>query len=395
MSRPLTIIVGGYIVALPLGGMTWHHLNYLLGLHELGHEVWFLEDSWSYFWPYDPRTKSCSADSSYGRGYLLDAFHRYGLPPRYCYFSEFENRHHGLSREELDALLKRADLLICVSGVTPVRDDRPRPRRTLVIDTDPVFTQLRMEHDPTFAGYYRWFDRAATFGRLIGTPGCPIPTHGIDWIPTNQPIALRHWPATPITSRDFTTVGKWEHSADRHITWRGRDYLSSKGVEWMKLIDLPRVMSASGGGASRWHLKLAMQSMDDTTRRQFESAGWQIVDGEAASLSPQSFGCFIADSAGELTVAKEIYAALPSGWFSDRSAAYLASGRPVVTQETGFDRWLPAGEGLFSFRSTADAAMALDSIAADPAAHGRAARAIAERHFDSREVLRNLLDAAM
>lgn len=419
MSRPLTIVVGGYIVALPLGGMTWHHLNYLLGLHELGHEVWFLEDSWSYFWPYDPRTKTCSADSSYGREYLRKTFEQTGLPLRYCYYSEFEDKHYGLSREELYALLKRADLLLCVSGVTPMREDRPRPSRTLVIDTDPVFTQLRMEHDKVFGDYYRWFDRAATFGRLIGQADCPIPTHGVNWIPTNQPISLRHWPVRPATSRTFTTIGKWEHSADRHISWRGRDYLSSKGVEWMKLIGLPSALLPLPGREragvrvdavgltedaarqaprppdAQWQLKLAMQSMDEPTRRRFESAGWQITDGESTSISPESFQQFIADSAGEITVAKEIYTTLPSGWFSDRSAAYLATCRPVVTQDTGFNRWLPTGEGLFSFSSPDEAAAALNTIATDHPAHCRAARALAEAHFDSRKVLGELLERAM
>ena len=109
MSSPLTIVVGGYIVGYPLGGMTWHHLNYLLGLHELGHEVWFLEDSGSYSLPYNPITSQISADSSYGRDYLERTFAHYALPLRYCYYSQFEDAHYGLGREELNALLKRAD----------------------------------------------------------------------------------------------------------------------------------------------------------------------------------------------------------------------------------------------------------------------------------------------
>jgi hypothetical protein len=218
MSRPLTIVLGGYIVAYPLGGMTWHHLNYLLGLHELGHEVWFLEDSGAYSVPYNPTNWTHDIDSSYGRRYLEETFARYGLPLRYCYYSQFEDRHYGLSRAELDDLLKRADLLLCVSGVTPLRPDRPRPRRTAVIDTDPVFTQLRMGENAEFREYYRSFDAAATFGTLIGTPASPLPTHGIDWIPTRQPVALRHWPVLPTNSRAFTTIGKWEHGG-RTVTF--------------------------------------------------------------------------------------------------------------------------------------------------------------------------------
>lgn len=384
MPHPLTIVVGGYIVAYPLGGMTWHHLNYLLGLHEMGHEVWFLEDSGSYSYPYNPTTWQSSADSTYGRQYLERTFDQYGLPKRYCYYSEFENSHYGLTKKELNDLLARADLLLCVSGVTPIRPERPRPKRTAVIDTDPVFTQLRMNHDAQFMDYYRQFDRVATFGRLIGSSQCPLPTHGFKWIGTNQPIALRHWPMTPRTSDAFTTIGKWEHTTDRNLEFNGKSYRSSKGIEWMKLIDLPK--------RTQWQMTMGMLSMPKDVSEEFEKHGWRVVDPEKSTLSCEAFSRFIAQSAGEFTVAKEIYAGLPSGWFSDRSSAYLASGRPVVTQASGFDQWLPTGKGLFSYKTLEEATAALNLIADDYPAHSSAARDIAERFLDSRKVLQELLD---
>jgi hypothetical protein len=387
MPPPLTIVVGGYIVGFPLGGMSWHHLNYLLGLQEMGHEVWFLEDSGSYSLPYNPTTWKCEADSTYGRAYLQRTFNQYGLPLRYCYYSEFEDQYYGLSRAGLENLLKRADLLLCVSGVTPVRENLPRPRRTAVIDTDPVFTQLRMTHDADFLRYFQQFDSIATFGRLIGSDSCQLPTHGIDWIPTNQPIALRHWPVVPTTSRRFTTVGKWEHSNERHLEFQGQKYLSSKGVEWMKVIDLPR--------RTKWELAIGMSTMSNTAKEEFTAHGWQLLDPEAATISCESYQRFIQESAGEFTVAKEIYASLPSGWFSDRSAAYLASGRPVVTQASGFDRWLPTGEGLFGFNTIEDAAIAVNKIAGDYPRHATAARQLAEQYFDSQIVLTELLNRVM
>ena len=385
MQSPLTIVVGGYIVGYPLGGMTWHHLNYLLGLHALGHEVWFLEDSGEFALPYNPTTHECETDSAFGRAYLEHTFGRHGLPLRYCYYSQFEDRHYGMTRDELHALLARADLLVCVSGVTPLRPGRPRPKRTLAIDTDPVYTQLRMAHDDEFARYWRSFDHVATFGRLIGTRDCPLPTHGLQWIATNQPVALEHWPCVePVAASRFTTVGKWEHATSRAVEFHGRRLLSSKAPEWMKLLDLP--------SRTRAPLTLAMESMPPDVKRQFESRGWTWADAEAATRTTESFREFVAASAGELTVAKEIYAAVPSGWFSDRSACYLATGRPVVTQSTGFEEWLPVGEGLMSFTSGDEAADALDRVSADPARHARAARAIAETHFDARQVLGELLD---
>jgi hypothetical protein len=284
-------------------------------------------------------------------------------------------------------LLKRADLLLCVSAVTPMRAERPRARRTAVIDTDPVFTQLRMNGDGEFLAYYRQFDCVATFGRLIGTPACPLPTHGFDWIGTNQPVALRHWPTAIGEGSGFTTIGKWEHTTDRNMEFQGKSYRSSKGIEWMKMMDLPR--------RSPWPMTLGMLSMPAETARQFAGHGWKIVDAEKSTLSCQAFAEFIRGSAAEFTVAKEIYAGLPSGWFSDRSSVYLASGRPVVTQGTGFDQWLPTGQGLFSYQTTAEAAEALNAIAGDYSRHAAAARSLAERYFDSNLVLKELLERVM
>lgn len=387
MQTKRTILVGGYIVGFPLGGMTWHHLNYLLGLHALGHEVWLYEDSAGWAWPYNPTTRTSSADSTYGRAYLESTFARYGLPLRYCYYSEFEDRYYGLSRNELHDLMRRADLLLCVSGVTPLRDDWPRIRRTAVIDTDPVYTQLRMEYDPVLGDYYRRFDAVATYGRLVGTSHCPLPTHDIGWIPTNQPIALDHWPVTPADSRAFTTLGRWEHGDHRQVVFNGQPLRSGKSSQWERMIDLPRRVP--------WEMTLAMQEMPDDARQRFQDHGWRIIDPELATLSGEAYQQFIQQSAGEFTVAKEIYAQVPSGWFSDRSAAYLASGRPVVTQPTGFEHWLPTGEGLFAASTPDDAATALHIIHANYPHHIRAARHLAETYFDARTVLPSLLDAVL
>ncbi len=387
MSKPLTIVVGGYIVGFPLGGMSWHHLNYLLGLAELGHEVWFLEDSGSYSIPYNPRTWTCQIQSDYGRDYLTSTFAAYGLPPQWCYYSEFENRYYGLNETELNDLLGRADLLLCVSGVTPIRPHRPRPRRMAAIDTDPVFTQLRMINDAEFADYYRQFDAVATFGRLIGQADCPLPTHGLNWIPTQQPISLRHWPVVPSSSRRFSTVGKWEHSAERHYEFAGKKYHSSKSAQWMKLLDMP--------SQSPFELELGMQQMPADVAGTFAEHGWHLFDPEQSTLCCQAYQQYIQSRAGELTVAKEIYAGLPSGWFSDRSAAFLASGRPVITQASGFDRWLPTGEGLFSFQTPQQATEALRQIHGNYEIHAAAARSIAVEYFDSQKVLGQLLAAVL
>lgn len=382
----LKIVVGGYIVAYPFGGMTWHHLNYLLGLHALGHEVWFLEDSGSYSLPYNPKTGTCAADSTYGRKYLEDIFAQYHLPLRYCYYSEFEDRHYGLAQPQLHELLASADVLLCVSGVTPLRSDRPRPRHTVVIDTDPVFTQVRMQDDADFLAYYRLFDTVATFGRLIGTDRCVLPKHGFRWIPTQQPIALHAWPVQPVASTTFTTLGKWEHT-HRSVTFAGETYQSSKSSQWLKFIEIPSQVP--------WQMELAMQSLPPDVATRFIQQGWQLRDAAAVSESPQTFADFINRSAGEFTVVKEIYHALPSGWFSDRGACFLATGRPVVAQSSGFDQWLPTGNGLFSVDTPEQAVDALNTIDSNHAHHCAAARHLAETQFDSQRVLTDLLNIAL
>jgi hypothetical protein len=379
MASRLKIVVGGYIVGYPLGGMTWHHLNYLLGLVDLGHDVIFLEDG-ADLPPYDPAAFT-SGDPTYGLNYLRQTFDSVGLNIPFHY--RYGPNAWGLSIDDMDAALKSADLFIAVSGVTPVAW-RPRARRNLVIDTDPVFTQLRMRQDAAFLDYYRWFDAVGTFGKLIGTPASPLPTHGLKWIGTNQPIHLPAWPVKPLPAgAAFTTIGKWEHSAERHVEFEGGRYLSSKGVEWVRLLDLPRRVPA--------RYELAMASIDGPTQARFESHGWAFTDATAASISTGAFAAFVGRSVGELTVAKQIYAGLPSGWFSDRSSCYLATGRPVVTQCSGFERWLPTGEGLFAFAGLDDAAGAVSTILTDPERHARAARAIAERHLDARKVLAELI----
>jgi hypothetical protein len=379
----MTIIVAGYIIGYPLGGMTWHHLQYLAGLHEMGHEVWFYEDSGEWLVPYNPVSNTCEPNPMYGINYLKQAAASIGLPVRYCYYSELLDTYFGTNKESWLSILSRADVLLAVSGVTPWRDEFKKVRRTCVVDTDPVFTQLRMMTDESFKTYYKQFDCTATFGRLIGTAACELPTHGFKWIATNQPVALSHWPVTSVPGGAFSTIGKWDHGPGRSFSFAGKTYASSKGVEWMKLLDLP--------GRVTCPLEMAMASMPGDIQSSFTDRGWRFIDATAASISPGAFRDFVQTKAGELTVAKQIYAGLPSGWFSDRSACFLASGKPVVTQSSGFEQWLPTGEGLFSFNNVDQAADALNMIHANYPAHARAARNIAETHFGSRRVLQQLL----
>jgi hypothetical protein len=375
----MKIVLGGYIVGFPVGGMTWHHLNYLLGLVALGHDVTFLEDGANHP-PIDPAADQ-PGDPTYGLAHLRRTFAAYGLniPWHYRYGTIID----GLSIEEMRRTLHDADLFIAVSGITPI-DWYDLPKRTLVIDTDPVFTQLRMRDNEVTRNYYKRFTSVATFGRLIGTPASPLPTLGLDWIPTNQPVSLSHWPATPMPTEGLlSTVGKWEHERGRTVEFDGQHFASSKGVEYERLIDLPR--------ATNTPIEMRMAGLQGEEADRYASHGWQLASAFEATRSCETFGDYVRGTRGEFTVAKELYAGVPSGWFSDRSACFLASGRPVITQASGFDQWLPTGEGLFSFTTQDEAITVIEAVNRDPQRQGDAARAIANRYFDSDRVLNDLL----
>ena len=377
----MNIVLGGYIVGYPLGGMTWHHLNYLLGLIELGHDVTYLEDGASHP-SFDPIANT-HGDPTYGLRYLRETFAQYDIrvPWHYRYGSIVD----GISIDAMRSKLKDADLFIAVSGVTPI-DWYDLPARALVIDTDPVFTQLKMSEGDWLTNYYRQFTHVATFGRLIGTEHSPLPTHGFDWIPTNQPISMKHWPTSTVPSGGLlTTVGKWEHTRDRVVEFAGKRFASDKSSEYEKLIDLP-----SRAGTP---IEMRMVALDALSKSRFEQGGWTFGDPVAATISCRVYQDYIRNSLGELTVAKSIYGGIPSGWFSDRSACFLASGRPVITQYSGYEKWIQTeGAGLLGFSNADQAAEAVRSVAANPQRHGSAARRIAERHFDARRVLSELID---
>jgi hypothetical protein len=258
-------------------------------------------------------------------------------------------------------------------------------QRRLFIDIDPAFTQIRVaEGDRALCELLEEHDLHFTIGENIGTPGCPIPTDRFAWRTTRQPIALDLWPPLPTDAQAaFTTIGRWDERR-RDIRFGGETYAWSKRIEWMKFLDLP--------GRTGQRFTLAMD-IDKTAGDGdlLQRHGWALVDPIAVSRDALTYRDFIQRSKGEFTVAKDLNVRLASGWFSDRSACYLAAGRPVVTQDTGFDRILPTKKGLFSVRTPDDAVTAFATIASDYDTHARAARALAEQHFDARHVLSQVI----
>jgi hypothetical protein len=380
----LRIVVLGYIVRGPIGGLAWHHLQYVLGLRSLGHDVYFVEDSDDYASCYDPSRGVVDTDPSYGLHFAARAFERLGLSERWCYYDAHTDTWMGPLASHARKICESAELVLNLSGVNPLRSSLADVPRRVFVDTDPAFTQIRHLTDPDArklaAGHNSFF----TFAENITRDDCLVPADGFGWQPTRQPVQLDLWPVT--TGRregSWTTVMQWD-------SYRAREYagrrFGMKSDSFNEFIDLP----ARAGSV----IEIALGS-ESAPRDFLRAKGWRLLDPLEVTRDPWSYQEFIRSSKAEWSVAKHGYVTSRSGWFSERSAAYLASGRPVLTQQTGFSDWLPAGAGLLTFETIDEALARMGEIDAAYEHHCRAARELAEAFFDARKVLTHLLERAL
>lgn len=373
---PLKVLCSVYLFRHPVGGHTWHHLQYLIGLRRLGHEVVCFEHFGWHESCYDPRLDQMTSNPSCGIQYHLDILHEHGLGGRWCFLAE-DGQAHGMSREALADFCRDCDLYLSLSNMNWIPELEACRRRALV-DTDPVFTQIGGHGTgPPF----HWYNTLFTYGQNVHAHGCDMPTAGACWHPTRQPIVLDLWPVTAADpDAPFTSVMNWTAYGDR--THEGRVY-GQKDREFAAYFSFPKQTGKP--------MELAVSAPPDV-RERLSAGGWKLADPMAVTRTPATYQQFIQRSRAEFCVAKHGYVITQCGWFSDRSAGYLASGRPVVVQDTGFSRVLPVGSGLLAFRTPQQAAAALDRVADDPETHGKAARALAAECFDARQVLTDLLD---
>lgn len=379
----MRVLVLGYIVRGALGGHAWQHLQYAIGLRQLGHDVYFLEDSDDFESCYDPTTHEMTRDPSFGLEFARGIFDHVGMPERWAYYDAHTATWHGPSAVDVRELCRTADVCLNVSGVNPLRDWTLQIPVRVLIDTDPAFTQVRNLIDPAALQSALRHNVFLSFAENIGTPDCSIPSDGLAWKPTRQPVVLEAWPVTTgPAGGNFSTMMQWEsYPALRH---ESRTF-GMKSLSFEPYFELPSKVDA--------RLELAVGSAS-APRERLANAGWIVRDPYELSCDPWIYQRFIQDSKAEFTVAKHGYASTASGWFSDRSAEYLASGRPVVTQETGFSRWLNADGGLLAFRSPDEARDAIERVCGDYERHCRRAREIARAYFESRDVLTALLERA-
>jgi hypothetical protein len=378
-------IVTGMIATYPVGGVVWDYGQYALGLERLGFEVYYVEDTgWQV---YDPDKREYGEDYAYGVRYLEDALA--ALSPTLAarwHVRAMDGRTFGVDTAELAETVATADLFLNVSGGTLLRDEYMACRRKVLIDTDPGWNHFvnypRADSGIGWRGShgYRAHDHFFTYAELLGRPECVLPSLGISWHPTRPPVVVDCWePQEP--GRTWTTVMTWDNFR-RPIEHDGIVYGTKEG-EFVRIERLPHRVGVP--------LEIAVGG-SDVPRERWKELGWSVVDSHAVSQTPQRYRDYIQASRGEFSVAKNVYVATRSGWFSCRSVCYLAAGRPVVVQNTGFSTVLPTGKGILAFSSLEEAVRGIEDVEADYATHQRAARELARTHFDSASVLTDMLD---
>jgi hypothetical protein len=381
--------------------MAWMHMQITAGLRRLGHDVYYYEVTSG--WPYDPTRGTRTCDSTYAVPYLAHVADGFGLGDRWAYRRSYlDNAWFGLGAAAAEELLAQADLALNVTGATRVRTrEGLKVGRLVYLGTDPVYHELAFANgDADTRRLVEEHDDFVTYGENVGTRGCPIPPLPRLTSRTRQPVLLDRWEGGPPSKEEFTTVCNWKQEG-RDIEYQGDTYYWSKDREFLKFIDLPGRISQpvelAMGLADAQTIRplgetVPATGLDADARWTLESNGWRLVDAHAFTTDPWAYRDYIRASRGEFTVAKDQNVRLRSGWFSERSACYLAAGRPVITQDTGFGRVLPTGEGLFAFKTMQDILEAFDAVNSDYERHRRAAREIAEEYFKAEKVLARLLE---
>ena len=385
--KRLRIIVVGTLASNPYAGMAWMHMQIAAGLQRLGHDVYYFETTSA--WPYDPLRQEIVGDSDYALPYLARITESFGLGDHWAYRRSYTDKEwFGLSRDKAEDLLAHADLVLNVAGATKLKEEGLKIGRLVYYGTDPVLDELAYANgDKNTRMFIQEHDDIITYGENIGRPDCPIPPLPGLRARTRQPVLLDLWQAGSPLRDAFTTVSNWKQEG-HDIIYQGETYYWSKHYEFMKILDLPRRVDQP------IELAMGLAYLEPETLNMLESHGWRLADAQAFSLDPWRYREYVQVSRGEFTVAKDQNVRLRSGWFSDRSACYLACGRPVITQDTGFGDVLPTGEGLFAFDALEEILTAIEAIERDYATHRDAARALAEGYFDAGVVLGSLLERA-
>jgi hypothetical protein len=338
---PRRIVVLGTLASDPYAGMAWMHMQIVVGLRRLGHDVYYFETTSA--WPYDPQRQTRVAESNYSVAYLARVAESFGLGDSWAYRRSYGDKAwFGMDGTRAEALLADADVVFNVAGATRLAEEGLKTRRLVYLGTDPVYHEIAVHNqNQDIQTLVEEHDEFVTYGENIGSPDCPVPAFNRLHARTRQPILLDLWADGAPDNLAFTTVCNWRQDG-RDIEFQGETYYWSKHHEFLKFLDLPRRVP--------YQLELAMgfANLDEDVRPLLAEYGWRVVDAHQFTTDPWPYREYVRGSTGEFTVAKDQNVRLRSGWFSERSACYLAAGRPVIAQDTAFGKFLPTGEGLFA-----------------------------------------------
>lgn len=381
MRSKLDILVSGMLAATPhQGGATWAVLQYALGLRRLGHRVFIVEPVAAQAL----QPQNAPLQAGVNARYFRDVMRDFGFEGAAAMVVEGTRETVGLTYEDVRAASKRSDLLLNINGI--LREDELLegiPAR-VYMDIDAGFNQLW--HASGFERGFAGHTSHVTIGQGIGEPWSPVPTCGIDWHKSVQPVVLERWPVADAVVHDgLTTVANWRSSGS--FEYEGM-FIGQKVHSLRELIGLQARTS------ERFLLALRIHPDETKDLEALALNGWNLVDPTEVSSTPARYQAFVQGSKAEFGLVQKGCVTAPCGWFSDRSACYLASGRPVIAQDTGFGRWLPTGEGVFAFDGEEGALDAIEALNRDYPRHARAAREIAQEYFDSDRVLSRVLELA-
>ena len=378
------IVILGMISKMPVAGVVWQYMHYLVGFQRLGYDVYYVEShahapTMLMESKNDDGTKKAVA-------HLATIMRRFDLTDRWAFHAIHDDcQCYGMTELQLKELYRTADLIINMHGGTLPLPEHYATGRLVYLETDPVQLQIELyDNLQSTIDFLEPHCAFFTFGENYGQSDCGLPVSDrFHFLPTRQPVICDYWEHSDgPTNPAFTTIGNWNQS-NRMVTFRGEPYYWSKHFEFLKFIDLPSLTSQT--------FELALGKYGEADKQLLDEKGWRVRHAWDLSVEIDPYRQYIQESRGEFTVAKDQNVRLRSGWFSDRSATYLAAGRPVITQETGFSNILPTGAGLFGFLTLDEAATAVDTINTDYDRHSRAAREIAREYFSYDVVIGKLL----
>ena len=379
------IIVFGILFWYPLAGVTYQFLHYLIALRRLGYDPYYIEDSGR--WVYDPALNDLTPDAARNVEAVAAVLAAHGFGERWAFRGSYPGgRCYGMTEEQILRLYGEADAFLNVTGAQEIREEHLRCPRRIYVESDPFASQVMVAAgDPGTIAALEAHDTHFSFGENIGQPDCDVPAERFRWLPTRQPVVADLWcPDHAASGAPYTTITTW-HNTGKDVIYRGDRYYWTKDREFERFLDLPRRRAVP--------FELAV-GVDEAVRQRLADHGWRQRRSIDLSASLTSYREYIEHSRGEFTVARDQYVRPRTGWFSDRSACYLAAGRPVITEDTGFGNFIPTGRGLFAFSTMDDVLAAVDAIESDYDGHRRAAREIAEAYFGAERVVESLMTRA-